>query len=168
MLRELVRHRHLMQRPAAIAGLVASVSFLGGAAVYWTESMAYANLPIDQLEMRVGTKGECCAPGLRTNCEDQPPFACTTEGIVCDDQSSFDTCADPSCEESDNDDDGCDAQGYETYSVTVTTCHVIAGGEVFCEEGGTHCMYTTGEATVDFTGCGVNSVCSVSAGPTCQ
>ncbi len=168
MLHEYCQRLRPMRCRGTLAGLLASVSLLGCVAVYWAESRAYANLPNDRLENLVGVKGDCCAPGLRTDCETQPPFACTTAGIVCDSGSSFDSCGGPSCGDSDSGSDACDAQGYASYSVTVTTCDVIPGGEVYCETSGTHCMYTTGSATVDFNGCGQNSICSASSGPTCQ
>ncbi len=168
MLHEYCQCLRPMRCRGTLAGLLASASLLGCVAVYWAESRAYADLPNDRLENLVGVKGDCCRPGLKTECTSTAPFACTTSGIVCDNQSSFDNCSSPACQDSDNAADACDGKGTAYYSVTLTTCDVIPGGEVYCETGGTHCMYTTGSATADFNGCGQNSICSVSSGPTCQ
>ncbi len=168
MLATVRQSRCLTQRPAALAALLMSVCVASGALVFWTESMAYGNLPSERLDQLVGVKGECCTPGLKTECGSVAPFACTTSGVVCDGQSSFDSCGGPSCGESESSDDGCDSQGFETISVTVGTCDVIPGGQVYCEGGAKRCMYTSGTATVDFTGCGQNSICPANPGVTCQ
>lgn len=154
---------------ATIAVLVGSLSMVGCIAVFWTESLAYADLPSSRLESLVGVKGTCCSPGAKTDCSSQSPFACVnSSGINCDSGSSFDNCGNPSCGDSDNRDDTCDSSGYSSYSVSSTTCTVIAGGVVSCGDSGLHCMYTTASVTVDFTGCGSNAICTTTSGPACQ
>ncbi len=56
------RQRTLLACLSSAASLVACLG------VAWTESLAYARLPDVRLNQLVGTKGECCMPGLRTNC----------------------------------------------------------------------------------------------------
>ncbi len=84
------------------------------------------------------------------------PYACTDVGIDCDGGSAFDQCADPQCQDSDDSSDGCSSDGFTSYTVTVATCTVVAEGEVDCDTGGTHCMYTLSSASGGFLGCGID------------
>jgi len=159
------KHRPLSGPLGAVLGAFAITVC---AAVVWSDSTAYGDLPIARMNSRVGVKGECCVPGAKTECRSVTPFACTTEGITCDGGSDYDRCGSPSCAESDNEDDACASEGFDEYSVVVTTCHVIPGGVVPCDENGNRCMYTTGSATVEFLGCGASTICSETSGPACQ
>ena len=123
------------------------------------------NVRLDQV---VGTKGECCVPGLSTPCNSVSPYACTNEGIDCDSGNSFDQCADPVCQDSDESSDGCSTDGFNTYTVSVSTCTVVPGGVIDCDSGGEHCMYTASSSYTVFTGCGTTTICSTTTGPTCQ
>ena len=164
-----VRRMRPLRWSANLAGLAAGLSLTGCLAVYWVESAAYANMAPDRLDKLVGVKGDCCNPGLKTNCSDKSPFACTTAGVVCESTNAYDNCANPSCNDSSSSSDACSSQYFAGYSVTVTICNGIPGAEVYCSTGtGTHCMYTTSSATVNFSGCGQNSICSPSQGPACQ
>lgn len=153
---------------AGIAVLVAALSFAGCVALVWADSRAYAELTSRRLDALVGVKGECCVPGGKTPCNSMVPYACTTQGIVCDSGSSFDQCGSPQCKDSDDDDEACGSDAFGEYAVSVTTCDVVPGVIVPCEPNGQRCMYTTGSATVDFVGCGGSSVCSSVPGQTCQ
>jgi hypothetical protein len=153
---------------ATIAAVVAGLSVAGCLAVFWADSFAYADLSAARLGALVGVKGECCVPGGKTSCSSIAPYACTTEGIVCDSGSAFDQCGSPSCRDSDEDEDACGSDAFGEYSVSATVCYVIPGVIVPCEPEGNRCMYFTGEHTVDFVGCGGSTVCASTPGPACQ
>lgn len=152
-----------------LAGLATGLSLIGCVMVFCTDSMAYANLSSARSENFVGVKGTCCTPGLKTTCDSSPPFACSASGVVCTaGTSAFDSCASPSCGDSDNSNDHCDSTEYGPYSISSTTCTVISSAVVACGQNGQQCMYVTGSATVDFTGCGSAVICAVTSGVACQ
>ena len=110
-------------RRAILAGLSAGLSLLGTVAVVWGESRHYVSLTDARLEGRVGSKGSCCTPGLKTACSSSGTYVCTNSGVVCDPTAtSNDTCGDPNCGDSDTKTDQCDSMNFGTYAVTVTIC----------------------------------------------
>lgn len=158
-----------MRSKVALAGLTACLGVAGCVAVFWTETMAYGDLPIARLDNLVGVKGTCCIPGPKTECASLAPFACSSSGSECSGQTSaFDTCGSPNCHDSDDDDDACDSGGLGSNSVSVTTCSSIEGYVVVCGTNGTHCAFTTSSATIDAPSCGYSKVCGTTSGAACQ
>lgn len=154
---------------SALAGFTAALGLVGCIAVLWIDSMAYADLSTARLQSRVGNKGACCTPGLLTSCESVPPVGCSSSGVVCNvGTSSFDQCANPTCGDSDNNNDQCDSSEYASYSISATTCTITSSATVACGSGGQQCIYLTASATVDFTGCGGATICSSTSGLSCQ
>jgi hypothetical protein len=138
-------------------------------AVVHAESTAYVDLPRDRLGQLVGIKGTCCAPGTKTNCSSMAPFVCATSHPGCQTQVSMsDSCGSPACQDSDDEEQACDALGFGNLSVTVTVCTSIANYSVACGSNGTHCGFTTSSTVVTLLGCGATSVCGETSGTACQ
>jgi hypothetical protein len=169
MLKQFIQAARDMRGRRKLAGLAAGLSLVGCISVVWTESNAYANLSNTRLENLVGSKGICCSPGSMVGCESKAPFACAASGTVCDIGTfAADSCGGPACGDSDTSDDQCDKSNFEMESVLATTCTVISTSVVVCGASGQNCMYVTSTGTLDITGCGSATVCSVTSGASCQ
>src|SRR5262249_2611057 len=132
---------------------------------------AYAELSTARLTRLVGVKGECCIPGLKTLCDDVAPFACTSEGLICDHvETEYDRCAAPTCKDSDKRDDKCGADAYGEFTITLQQCIGVGGAVPNCEGEGdsTHGMFVNSPAPANFMGCGGANICGVTSGIACQ
>jgi hypothetical protein len=169
MLKRFIQDARNLTRRRTLAGLAAGLSLVGCMSVVWTDSNAYATLSNTRLENLVGSKGICCSPGPMVDCESKAPFACAASGTVCDIGTfAADSCGGPGCGDSDTSDDQCDKSNFAMESVTATTCTVISTSVIVCGASGQTCMYVTGSGTLDITGCGSATVCSVTSGASCQ
>jgi hypothetical protein len=157
-----------VRRRAILAGLSAGLSLLGAVAVVWGESRAYASLTDARLESRVGSKGSCCTPGLKTACSSSGSYVCTSSGVVCDPTAtSNDTCGDPNCGDSDTKTDQCDTMNFGTYAVTVSICATTSSAPIPCD-GGLRCEFMISSGTMEYLGCGTTTICAVTSGAACQ